>query len=50
MTQVNRLEVKKVATRAVSNRVVKMGVSMRVGKKGMTPLKFLVAAIMVKWI
>ena len=50
LTQVNRLEVKKVATRAVSNRAVKMGVSMRVGKNGMTPLKFLVAAIMVKWI
>ena len=40
LTQVNRLEVKKVVTRAVS---------MRVGTKGMTPLKVLVVAIMVKW-
>ena len=45
----NRLE-KKVAKRAVSSRGVEMGVSMRAVTKGMKPLKFLVAALMVKWI
>ena len=49
LTQVNRLEVKKAVKREVSSRAAKMGVSMRVGTKGMTPLKFLVAAIMMKW-